>query len=210
MDQSVKIAAACSVLVGGIVVALMFRHEAPRTGPPVPGASDRLVLRKQVAPRPSDGAMLEPRKGGFKLSESTSSVLHGAGRPATVFGRMDHGQPPPVLAKDYPASGTAGTSRWGTSIGLPLPGAARPDESARRHKIVDGDTLGGLAEKYLGTADRALEIYEANREVLPGPELLPIGAELEIPSGRNGGSSTAQVPTRRALVPIHREARPEE
>jgi phage tail protein X len=38
-----------------------------------------------------------------------------------------------------------------------------------------------LAERYLGSASRAMEIYEANRGVLAHPGILPIGAELKIP-----------------------------
>jgi hypothetical protein len=49
------------------------------------------------------------------------------------------------------------------------------------HKIADGDTLSNLAERYLGRADRYLEIYELNRPVLASPDLLPIGVTLKIP-----------------------------
>jgi len=62
--------------------------------------------------------------------------------------------------------------------------AAEPPPSSRsdvRHRIVDGDTLTALAEKYLGGGDRRLEIYDANRDVLPSPDLLPIGIEIAIP-----------------------------
>jgi nucleoid-associated protein YgaU len=46
---------------------------------------------------------------------------------------------------------------------------------------VDGDTLASLAKRYLGDAARAGEIFEANRDVLPSPDTLPIGAILRIP-----------------------------
>jgi nucleoid-associated protein YgaU len=49
------------------------------------------------------------------------------------------------------------------------------------HRIIDGDSLALLAERYLGSASRAMEIYDANRAVLAHPEILPIGAELKIP-----------------------------
>jgi nucleoid-associated protein YgaU len=52
----------------------------------------------------------------------------------------------------------------------------------RIHRIVDGDTLGLLAQRYLGNTQRQNEIYEANRDRLKDPELLPIGVELRIPS----------------------------
>ena len=54
-------------------------------------------------------------------------------------------------------------------------------ETARTHRIVDGDTLATLAQRYLGSSARAQEIFDANRNVLSDPKLLPIGAELKIP-----------------------------
>ena len=49
------------------------------------------------------------------------------------------------------------------------------------HTVVDGDTLPALAERYLGASDRANELFEANRQTLTDPSLLPIGVELKIP-----------------------------
>jgi nucleoid-associated protein YgaU len=54
-------------------------------------------------------------------------------------------------------------------------------ETNRTHRIVDGDTLEGLADLYLGSMARANEIFDANRDVLSDPKLLPIGVELKIP-----------------------------
>jgi nucleoid-associated protein YgaU len=51
------------------------------------------------------------------------------------------------------------------------------------HKIVDGDSLPLLAERYLGAAARANEIFACNRDVLSDPEVLPIGVRLRIPVG---------------------------
>jgi nucleoid-associated protein YgaU len=58
---------------------------------------------------------------------------------------------------------------------------ASTDKTTQNHRIVDGDTLAELAERYLGSAARAKEIFEANRNVLSDPALLPIGVELKIP-----------------------------
>jgi nucleoid-associated protein YgaU len=63
----------------------------------------------------------------------------------------------------------------------PPPEEAQPEKGPQVHKIVDGDTLNALAERYLGSSGRAIEIFEANRNVLNDPELLPIGVELKIP-----------------------------
>ena len=57
--------------------------------------------------------------------------------------------------------------------------AAWPEEIV--HIVRNGDTLEKLAERYLGDAGRALELFDLNREQLTNPHLLPIGAELRIP-----------------------------
>jgi nucleoid-associated protein YgaU len=85
-----------------------------------------------------------------------------------------------------------------------------------RHRVVDGDSLEALAERYLGAAQRADEIYQANRERLASPELLPIGVELSISrsssatvasekAARPEGSAAAPVSPATALVPLTAE-----
>lgn len=52
---------------------------------------------------------------------------------------------------------------------------------ALTHKITDGDTLSRLAEHYWGDATLANKLFEANRDVLQSPDLLPLGRVLKIP-----------------------------
>ena len=59
--------------------------------------------------------------------------------------------------------------------------ALEPPRPLRRHRVVDGDSLESLAERYLKDRSRYLEIYQLNREVLSDWRLLPVGAELTIP-----------------------------
>jgi nucleoid-associated protein YgaU len=102
-------------------------------------------------------------------------------RPATVVTPLDRRESPPSLAADYPEPDRPATSRWGTSMEMMLPMAAPADAATCTHTVVDGDTLAALAERYLGSPDRAKEIFEANHNVLSDPDLLPIGAELKLP-----------------------------
>ncbi len=51
----------------------------------------------------------------------------------------------------------------------------------RFHRIVEGETLRDLSSKYLGSPDRYLELFYANRAVLPQPDVLPLGARIVIP-----------------------------
>ena len=71
--------------------------------------------------------------------------------------------------------------------------------SGRTHVVVDGDSLAGLAERYLDDAALDDEIYRLNRDVLASPDLLPIGVELRIPDGRMA-DSTAGVPVTRDVA----------
>jgi nucleoid-associated protein YgaU len=212
MDQSVKIAAACGVLLSGIVAALLFRHESPQIRVPLPEGSDQLVLRKQMPPSPDARPVPETRPGRLGLPKSTPNAPWPFRREATILRPMDPGQPPPPLAKDYPGTDDRTTSGWGTSIGLPAPSeTTRPDQSApRTHKIVDGDALRELAERYLGSADRYLELYEANQDVLPSPQILPIGVKLNIPPPHTPAPPSSETTASQTLVPVPREANREE
>lgn len=63
----------------------------------------------------------------------------------------------------------------------PAPLPEEPAREPRKHRIRDGDTLPELARRYLGNARRAYEIFEANRDVLSHPEILPLGRIIELP-----------------------------
>lgn len=113
----------------------------------------------------------------------------------------------PPLAREFPRPAPAAVaSAWegpvaaqvrleepvpvDTELPAPATGATR----LVRHKVKDGDTLSGLARRYLGRGDRFVEIYEANRDRLPSPDLLPIGIELMIPVAKetmDGGGLVA-------------------
>lgn len=58
------------------------------------------------------------------------------------------------------------------------------EESRSNVKVIvvrPGDTLGTLAAKYLGNALKWKVIYEANRDRLSDPDIVPIGMRLRIP-----------------------------
>ncbi len=57
----------------------------------------------------------------------------------------------------------------------------RLSDQTRIHIVQPGDTLSGIAQKYLGSASRFLEIYEANRQKLSGPDQLKLNMKLIIP-----------------------------
>jgi nucleoid-associated protein YgaU len=65
------------------------------------------------------------------------------------------------------------------------------NKSARRHRIVEGDTLEQIAQQYYRSSALANAIFEANRDQLQQPDVLPLGVRLILPQI----NSTAAVPS---------------
>ncbi len=178
MDQRVRVATAAAVMLIGLGLASFFRRPSAEADLAIPAQSDPLVLRKQ------------PDRGTLAAAEASPATSQprpaAAGEPRhlrpTIVTPADQPAPPPELPKTYPSSNQPVNTRWGTSLGEMLPDpASTPASAPPTHKVIDGDSLALLAERYLGSASRAMEIYEANRNVLAHPEILPIGTELKIP-----------------------------
>jgi len=208
LDRGARIAAACFVLVGGVLLALLFRHESPETGHSSAAGGGRLVLRRHAEPSGSNSTILQ--------ENNASQAVRPPADPRPVEpGPSFHvpampGETPPPLPRDYPGSRGSPPARWGTAIGLTLPDPARAEQNRPTHEIVDGDTLGDLAERYLGSADRYVEIFEANRDVLSDPQVLPIGAKLKIPARVRRPPEPKEPdenPARRRLVPVRPKQR---
>ena len=52
----------------------------------------------------------------------------------------------------------------------------------KKHMVVSGDTLSGIAQKYYNDAGKYLKIYEANKDLIgDNPDLIQPGMELVIP-----------------------------
>jgi LysM domain len=94
---------------------------------------------------------------------------NAAGIPAT----------PPAHNLDWEPSGTP-TSRPASPPRSTAEGA-QPGAARRMHVTQPGETLSGLAARYLGSSTRFREIYDANRNVLRTPDDLPDGVTLVIP-----------------------------
>jgi nucleoid-associated protein YgaU len=169
-----------------------------------PGASfaPRVKLRDE-APRP---VSVEPRAPSIVyappvLPQNVNPPLAHESRSASTDWRTS-GLTPASYAQDAADDPAINTSYYapaeitaGPSAVAPPPWPVRdaldrdePTADRRTHIVVDGDSLERLAGRYLDDPTRAAEIYDANRELLADPNLLPIGVELVIP---NRGSRTA-------------------
>jgi nucleoid-associated protein YgaU len=175
----------------GLGLALCFRRESGNTALTLPPQGDLATVAKQ--PEPRNIVVLPAPPAPRPLPAATQQLRHPS---TTVVTPSDQPAPPPEFPKSYPsvnqvASGQQGSNpaaanqmtgaRWGSAMSEMLP-ERRP--SLPKHRIVDGDTLPLLAERYLGSASRASEIFEANRDVLADPSILRIGAVLTIPSNK--------------------------
>jgi nucleoid-associated protein YgaU len=47
--------------------------------------------------------------------------------------------------------------------------------------VASGDTLTRISSRYYGTSTRWQDIFNANRDKLRSPDVLPLGVELRIP-----------------------------
>ena len=176
MDPRVRILTATGVILTGLLVALAFRHPAARVEPPAADAADALAVRKQmrVGHGPAGYARRVGRRARFRRV--------GCGWPTWADGACAArvGRRPARFAQIVSHQLPSGHVPLGASLGSMIPEPDRPPPT-RLHRIADGDSLATLAEQYLGSPSRATEIFQANRDVLDDPQLLPIGAELKIP-----------------------------
>jgi hypothetical protein len=197
-DQGVKVAAAFSVLLFGILGAMLFRnHNAP--GVPFGAENgDRLVLRGQSDP---DGAEGFANRTGDSQGSGASSFAQTM-EPRKVLKPLAFSEPPPELARQYPSPSPTSIAEWVPKGIDGISGSGLMTAPSRKHKITDGDTLSTLAMRYLGSPDRWKEIYEANREALASPEIMPIGVELTIPSAANPPPAPPNYMPKRPLAPV--------
>ena len=181
MNRGLTMLLGVGVLMGGIAVAKLFRHTSPPPDLPESASSDRLVLREQNRPPAAGLPPAYPPTARIEASPVTSPLPGLQGRSPRRRAVIEPGQRPPRLARSYPRSDGRTAGRRSPSAGLASPRGQRFSDRVRTHKIVDGDTLPALAERYLGDANRYREIYAANRDLLPSPDILPIGVTLRIP-----------------------------
>jgi nucleoid-associated protein YgaU len=197
----------------GDVASPPAQAEVERRAIEKPAPQSHLLGEIQAANQPTASGDLAP------IAPATSA-LPTAAAPANPFNTPSAtpvGPPAaaqvtstPPLAKTSPPAGAADNQFFPPGTGATAPSggssfaASAPIGSPSevlRHKIVDGDTLTGLAERYLGNSNRYLELYEMNREKLTSPDLLPIGAEIKVPArGLVAPTPTTEAP--QPMVPL--------
>jgi nucleoid-associated protein YgaU len=122
---------------------------------------------------PTSDALASTTATTAKTSPETTRLPASIGNPARPRDPLAATKEPPTLAPRYgDAQGLTGYESSTRRL---------PTVSASTHVIRDGDTLEDIARRHLGDAERWQEIYELNRQLLPDPDILPIGLELRLP-----------------------------
>lgn len=176
------LACVAGVLAAGVALAWPYRQDAVHSDPIAANVPLDLTLRRQdvtlqASPpgedSPAVGLDLADRDGNLKPVQPAAFSIS---RPSLE----DLGPPPempPIFSPSHSAVPGVFVPRKPSDSNDWMDKQTRP----RQYKLRDGDTLEGLAERWLGTRDRAAEIYEANRDRLAAPDLLPVGLTITIP-----------------------------
>lgn len=199
MARRTKLILAGIVLAVGAALAWQFR----KAGDPGPGAGeltgpfadaarsagsspgnppDKTAQMGQAQPAKSSAARLI---GASPVGSADNASTNSTNSQQTQLAPPSDARVPELSAAFPSASGDANRGPVGGELpARPLERGLGFDEESRlrTHKLADGDTLMQLAQRYLGSPDRWRELFDFNRDVLSDPELLPIGAELRIPS----------------------------
>lgn len=192
------------IVVAGLGLGWLVGGRHPPATRHLPESARSLALPRRLqtpmgqSTGPAPGEIASDRRG-CGGSRPTVSIRSDTG--------VDEAVPtqPPSLARSFPAIGHPPAAS-AYRLSDPTARAQAPNLSqTATHKVVNGDSLAGLAARYLGDASRAGEIFEANRDRLHSPDLLPIGLELRIPLSRpTEHHETANTPASSGLVPIQR------
>ena len=175
MQRGAKIALASGIVIAGLAGASLFRKPAKpaASADAEPAPIDRAAT-SLVEHDPADAARLSDRVD--PVSAAAESLAPSSSADA---GRSPS---PPRKAADVQAAPQSQHADEHDESPVDRAGRTPPRRRGRTHRVRDGDTLSLLAADYLGSSQRYLEIFEANRDLLKNPDLLPIGAELKIPS----------------------------
>ena len=195
VDRRKKIIIAGIVVAVGVVLALQYRKIEQAKTQPAAGSTWHDAAQASTQPAASDSVTSQsPRSAGATAFDGGIEAAPGSSPSPTDSGTSSD-------SARSAATGDSGLTSTASSVGSSANAAAGPlvDTNApeQTHQVIDGDTLQNLAQRYLGRADRYLELYAYNRDILKNPEVLPIRAELRIPSQvalPPGGAAQAQAP----------------
>ncbi len=133
-------------------------------------------------------------RGDRPVEQVTLEPLPGAPEPIASSARMSLPAVAIVPIHKVALPAVSAASLTAEPRGMPEHRGAAPSKIASQppspnsradfqsHVVQTGDTLSSLATRFLGSPDRYLEIFEANRDRLTDPNRLPLDTVLRIPT----------------------------
>jgi phage tail protein X len=203
-----KLMLSLGVLLIGMIGALAFRKAPP---PLTTTEPQQEFLASPPAAPPSLIPVAQPLASHLLgrieplAPADPQTSMTDASEPWVGGSPLDQLAPPPDPHAIQPVSHQS-------MVPVPNPFAQQaqldPDQlEYRLHQVSDGDTLAGLAARYLGSSKRYQEIFDLNRALLRDPNVLPIGVEIKIPR-RDVPQVAHQVPTQPRPMQTVPEAAP--
>ncbi len=164
---------ALGVVLAGVCIAWPFRRPLPIA--PRPAALLALVVPprgRDVTLRPSPPGAASPA-GGLHDSGADGDAAVLAASHAVARPDLAQIVPPPAMPLVFAAD--ADSPRPPPHL------TSQKSAPPRLYRLRDGDSLEWIAERHLGSRERAEELFAANRDVLERPDLLPVGATIKLP-----------------------------
>lgn len=202
MHRDHKLGLALGVLVIGFAAALCFpRQPAGPTASlelkdpaPLDAGIELLPVRAYTDAEAGPTAAAIP--GGARAEPRPETALPGS-RSAAAELELFAGPPEPIRpvanrtglpvpdasawSPVAPGGDARPSSAPSAAASEAIPGTPGEGSNGMRYTVKSGDTLSGLAGRFLGSTQRYLEIYEANRDVLESPNAIRAGLVLTIP-----------------------------
>jgi LysM repeat protein len=197
MHRDHKLGLALGVLVIGFAGALCFPKQPP--------GSDVSLELKDAAQLDADIELLPVR--AYTEAEARRATPARTAAPTPITAREDvpvaassgdtesvdlFAGPPEPIRSPPPAEPAPAIVPAASPVPAPTPTVEIPrqvpefdspdaEPGVQHYTVRAGDTLSGLAARFLGSSQRYREIFEANREVLATPDDLRVGMVLTIP-----------------------------
>jgi len=214
MHRDMKLGLALGVLLVGVVAAFFFRNEQQTTGLPPrlkdPNRLDRRISERRVGPYITGVETVDTRRSGNHRHNDTSKTVPPLWEMPDFLREADDDPvarartaPDPIILdendvfRDVPAP--RHNNAWTVSTGTTYPanenreqpsGPRLGPEPVRIHEVRSGETLSGLAARYLGSSRRYNDIWALNRDILNSPDDLRVGMRIRIPQQNDLRDST--------------------
>lgn len=182
-------------LAGGLVLLVMAMFLTPHqlaAAAPVPtghhpgpatSSADDPAPGSPTRPGGPDDTAHNDRPDGRRSADRAAQLVHVVKPGDDLWSLSEHyygkGQEWRRIARANPALLTGGPDRLEPGWRLHIPDVER---GARRVIVRAGDTLSAIAGSEYGDPLAWQRIYDANRDVLTDPDLLPVGTALVIPA----------------------------